>query len=71
MNVLSLPFEGEAGVGMGLFVGKRMKFLAFKPHPPPSLPLEGGGAKRPKAFMRKAVSGSVTLALHQSRIFVI
>jgi hypothetical protein len=36
---------------MGLVVGKTDEI----PHPPPSLPLEGGGAKRLKAFMRKAL----------------
>ncbi len=31
----SLPFKGRAGVGIG--------FEGDLPHPPPGLPLEGGG----------------------------
>ena len=33
----SLPFKGRARVGMGFFG------VATEPHPPPNLPLEGGG----------------------------
>jgi hypothetical protein len=36
LNITSLPFKGRVGVGMGFF-------SIMAPHPPPDLPLEGGG----------------------------
>jgi hypothetical protein len=36
-NGISLPFKGRVGVGMGLANCYHI------PHPPPDLPLEGGG----------------------------
>jgi hypothetical protein len=35
----SLPFTGRAGEGMGIGIGA----VDAETHPPPSLPLEGGG----------------------------
>ncbi len=55
MNFLSLPFKGkvakatfaigwtEWGGGWGANGGLIDEIAARKPHPPPSLPLEGGG----------------------------
>jgi hypothetical protein len=37
LRQLSLPFKGRAGVGMG------KSDAGYAPHPPPVLPLEGGG----------------------------
>jgi hypothetical protein len=42
MNVLSLPFKGRAGVGMGLVVGKTDAIPVLpNPIPHPASPLKG------------------------------
>lgn len=42
----SLPFKGRDGVGTGFLLHTvwNVSRFAESPHPPPCLPLEGGGA---------------------------
>ena len=43
MNALSRPFKGRDGAGMGCGRWLIDEIAARKTHPPPNLPLQGGG----------------------------
>jgi UDP-N-acetylmuramoylalanine--D-glutamate ligase len=70
MNVLSLPFKGRAGVGMGLVVDKTDEILGPpNPIPHPASPLKGE-EPAPAAFMRSPgeLLAAPALAMEDPRV---
>ena len=78
MNTLSLPVKGKVakatfaigrdGVGWGASSGWINEIAAREPHPPPNLPLEGGGVD---AYSIHAIvlHGSVSQSYKTAAIF--